>query len=104
MNAFAGALNVLMADPNVGINIVYRPAVGDAIACRATFAQPDIEGTLQHARVRDRRRELLVRGADIPQPEKGATVEVPAGGETLKVYDFAQHDPMRLVWKIVLAA
>lgn len=107
MSVFDTALVTLLNDPNLGIDIVYRPAIGAPVACRASFAQPDIELALQPtSKLRDRKRLLLVRVADVPTPAKGDMVEAPAGSAAVRVMDFktSPEDALRITWRIELGS
>ncbi|HEY1630801.1 MAG TPA: hypothetical protein VGF56_05765 [Rhizomicrobium sp.] len=103
MSAFGVMLATLFSDPNLGMDIVYCPAAGGAIACRGAYAQPDIETQIQSAQIRDRKRVLLVRACDIAQPADNDTVQVPAGSAPFRLLNFNANDPMRLTWRLELA-
>jgi hypothetical protein len=100
MGAFGVLLDSLLDNPDLGVDIVYTPASGSPVSCRASFAQPDMEAQLATSRVRDRKRWLLVKQSDIAQPAKGAQVAI--GTDTLRVLDFWATDPSRLTWTLSL--
>ena len=102
--SFSALLDVLLSDPNLGIDVVYRPLMGAPVPCRAAFANPDIEQQLATARVRARKRWLIVKSADVAQPSKDDMIEIPVGGAEFRVLNFSANDPMRLTWRIEVAA
>lgn len=102
-DAFSAMVGTLFADPNFGIDIVYRPETGGAISCPAVFAEPDEDQTFGQTRLKNRKRVLIVRMSDIPSPKKTADIEIPAGGTTYRVVDFSSPDANRTVWKIEVA-
>ncbi|HEY0104596.1 MAG TPA: hypothetical protein VGB91_00830 [Rhizomicrobium sp.] len=96
-------LRVLYA--TIGFDIVYRPASGDAIECRALFEQPDTGVALMPgANLRDRKQLLKVLQADVPAPAKGDTVEVPKGAPARRVMAFMTppDDAFRVQWLVEL--
>lgn len=99
MSAFDALIGTLLAS-DLAIDIVYHPASGAPVACRAAFAQPDIEVQLSSVKVRDTKRVLHVRASDVANPQRDDTVEIPSGGTTFRVMDFRAVDPSRLVWMI----
>ncbi len=101
--SFGALLDTLFNDPNLGVDIVYRPVAGLPIACRASFAQPDITVQLESSQARDRSRILIVKASDIPEPSQKDAVEVPAGGDAFRIVQFSSGDPMRLTWRLELA-
>jgi hypothetical protein len=104
MSAFGVMLATLFSDPNLGMDVVYCPQSGSPIPCRAAYAQPDTELTLQPAsKLRDTKRILLVQSYDVASPAKDDTVQIPPGGAVFRVMDFRATDPMRLTWRLEVA-
>jgi hypothetical protein len=102
-NAFAKMMTDLFADRNVGIDIVYRPPSGTAISCRGILDEETTDFGQMPGKVRDRKRVLLVRTADIATPETGATVEIPTGGTSYRVFDYTESDPQEATWRLEVA-
>lgn len=84
MTAFADAMAVIVADPNLGVPALYRPGgVGAGLAIRVVRSAPDeVVDAFGTSLVRSTD-VLLVAAADIPGPAKGDVVLV--GAETLTV-------------------
>src|SRR4051812_8673101 len=88
MTVFDDALEVLVNDDNLGVDVVYTAngasaigtlTIGDSaiegplapIPCRGMFVQPDIEPTIgRAARIRDSRRVLELRVIDVASPAR----------------------------------
>lgn len=102
-NAFAKMMDDIFADQNIGIDIVYRPKSGAAVSCRGILDEETADFGQMLVKVRDRKRILLVRMNDIATPEKGATVEIPAGGTSYRVFDCSESDPQEATWRLEVA-
>lgn len=103
-NVFSDAMDVMEEDENLGVSILYQPADGDAVTCRAIFEDEDDETPLRFGRDRERvrKRILLVSVAKVPAPLKADTVEVPVGGATFRVFDFSRDDIETARWRLEL--
>ena len=82
MNAFAEALAVLHADPNLGEDAVYLPpGNGAPVPCRVLRRQPDPVIDMGQHHVRQAGWIFSIRIAEVPQPVKGAKLEMGVGRE-----------------------
>ncbi len=101
-NVFSDAMDVLEADESVGVSILYHPAEGKDVSCRAMYDDTPEEISFHLGKVRDRKRILLVSIAKIASPAKGDTVEVPTGGTTFRVFAFSRDDIETARWRLEL--
>jgi hypothetical protein len=98
-SAFAAAINVLFADPNLGVNAVYRAGgSGEAITLRAIVRQPDRVGTFGETRIATETTIFDIRTSEVAAPAEGDTIEMNGGvyviqGEPIR-------DAERLVWTL----
>lgn len=100
-NAFSDAMADILADENIGVDIVYQAPSGDVVECRAVYDEQSEEITLSGpAKVLDSARLLLVRVRAIPAPVTGAKVTV--GGETYRLFSFRASDPQDGCWRFEL--
>lgn len=104
MNAFAGMLDTLHADPNFGIAATYQTASGTLLALRITWAAPtDVVASLAQPPVRAGSRQATLLVADLGGlvPQRGDLVGI--GGVTYRVDD-AERDPLGLFFTVTLVA
>lgn len=100
-NVFTDAMADIMADENIGVDIVYRPPTGDAVEFRAVYDEQQTDIALYGtAKISDSARLLLVRIRDVPAPVTGAVVEV--GGVACRLFKFTPSDPQDGCWQFEL--
>ena len=99
MTAFAAAIDVLFADPNLGIDAVYRAGGADPGApVRAIVRQPDRVGDFGQTRIVTGTVVIDVRISDVAAPAEGDTIE--ADGTVYVIHGEPIRDVERLVWTI----
>ena len=99
MTAFAAAIDLLFADPNLGIDAVYRAGGADpGFPVRVILRRPDRISEFGETRIVAGTVVIDVRVSDVAAPPEGDTIEVDGA-----VYVF-QGEPIRdverLVWTI----
>jgi hypothetical protein len=99
VRALAIAIDVLFADPNLGVNAIYRAGgVGEAITLRAIIRQPDRVGTYGETRIATQTTLIDIRTSDINAPAEGDTIEM--DGTVYIIQGEPLRDGERLVWTI----
>jgi hypothetical protein len=96
-DAFAAAMGVLVADPNLGVDALYRP--GGAVpgaSVRVIRDRPTAEAQGLGTTLRAGAELLHVRVADAPMLAKGDTFTI--GAETLTVQGTPRRDALGLTW------
>jgi hypothetical protein len=80
MSVFHLQADTLFADPNMGLDAVYRPQAGGTIACRAVIAdQGSHVGPLEGFAVQTERLTVLVTIAAVPNVAEGDAIDLPLG-------------------------
>jgi hypothetical protein len=99
MTAFTAAIDVLFANPNLGVNAIYRAGgSGEAIPLRAIVRQPDRVGTFGETRIATETTIVDIRTSDINAPAEGNTIEM--NGTVYFIQGEPIRDAERLVWTI----
>jgi hypothetical protein len=99
MNAFATAVDALFADPNLGVNAIYRAAgAAEAIPLKAIVRQPDRVDTYGETRIAKETTIIDIRTSDINAPAEGDTIEM--SGAVYVIQGEPIRDAERLVWTI----
>ena len=98
-SAFAAAIDVLFADPNLGVNAIYR-ADGEtpATMIRAIIRQPDRVATFGETRIAAATTIFDIRTSDIIAPAEGDTIEM--NGTVYFIQGEPIRDAERLIWTI----
>jgi hypothetical protein len=91
-DAFTRAAAALVADANLGLDAVYRPASGASVRCRVIRYQRDPLADLGQHHVRQAGVVYSVRVADVPAPAKGDTLNV--GDGFREVFDVQPDEDM----------
>ncbi len=103
MNAIAGAIDALFADPNIGKDAIWRAGgAGAGIGVRVVFRAPDATSNFGGGRFVARTRFLDVRVSEIPGIEAGDSFEI--GDETLVVHGEPIIDDDHLIWSVEVRA
>lgn len=77
ITAFAAAIDVLFADPNLGVNVIYRVGGADpGTMIRAIIRRPDRIGTFGETRIATETTIFDIRTSDINAPAEGDTIEM----------------------------
>lgn len=100
MNAFADALGLLFADPNIAVEIWHRDAEGQFTRARGILRRPDAITEFGSARLLSDTTRIDVRVADIPDPRPQEQILL--GEETFLIQGEPRRDRERLVWTIEL--
>jgi hypothetical protein len=107
MSALAGAMTVLLADPNIGSDAQYRRALGDWAALRVVRSAPDDQLPGLGGSASSRAGSLSVTiAADalavigVSPPQRGD--EVLLAGITYRVED-SEADVLGVTWRLTLA-
>jgi hypothetical protein len=99
MTAFAAAIDVLFADPNLGTDAVYRASDADpGTMIRVIIRQPDRVGTFGETRIATETTIFDIRASDINAPAEGDTIEM--DGAVYVIQGEPIRDAERLVWTL----
>ena len=99
MNAFAGAVNALFADPNLGRDAVFRAGgAGAGIGVRILLRTPDRYTNFSESRLVASSVLIDLRTAEVSSVERGDTITVDAA--VFEVRGDPVRDTERLVWTI----
>ena len=99
MTAFAAAIDVLFADPNLGLDAVYRVGGADlGVPVRVIVRQPDRVGQFGDTRLLAETTVFDVRVSEVAAPAEGDSFEV--GGTVYVIQGEPIRDAERLVWTI----
>src|SRR5512134_1997095 len=98
-SAFATAIDVLFADPNLGVDIIYRTGgAGPGTIIRAIIRQPDRIGTFGETRIATETTIVDIRTSDIAAPAEGDIIEM--DGEIFVIQGEPIRDAERLIWTL----
>jgi hypothetical protein len=100
MTAFADALGVLFADPNISVELWHRDAEGQFTRTRGILRRPDEITEFGSARLLSETTRIDVRVADIPNPRPQEQILI--GEETFLIQGEPRRDRERLVWTLEL--
>jgi hypothetical protein len=77
MQAFTDAIDTLFADPNLGVDAIYRTGGADpGTTLRAIVRQPDRVGTFGETRIATQTTIVDIRTSEIAAPAEGDTIEM----------------------------
>jgi hypothetical protein len=98
-NAFDAAIDALFADPNLGVEGVYRAGGAvPGVPVRVIVRRPDRIGTFDETRIVAETLLIDVRVGDVAPPADGDTVEVDS--EVYVIRGEPMRDGERLVWTV----
>ena len=99
MTAFTAAIDALFADPNLGVNAIYR-AGGEApgTTVKAIVRQPDRIGTFGETRIATEATLIDIRTSELAAPVEGDTIEM--DGAVYVIQGEPMRDAERLVWTL----
>jgi hypothetical protein len=98
-NASDAAIDALFADPNLGVEGVYRAGGADpGVPVRVIVRRPDRVGEFGETRIVTETLLIDVRVGDVATPADGDTIEV--GGTLYVIQGEPIRDGERLVWTI----
>jgi hypothetical protein len=98
MAAFAGLVDALFADPNLGRDAVYEPAGGQPVAVRVIARRADAVTEFGGGRLWSETTRLDLRVADVAAPRPGDRIVL--DGEAFVVQGEPVRDRERLVWTL----
>lgn len=98
MAAFAGLVDRLFADPNLGRDAVYEPAGGEPVAVRVVARRADAVTEFGGAQLWSDTTRLDLRVAEVAEPRPGDRIVL--DGEAFVVQGEPVRDRERLVWTI----
>jgi hypothetical protein len=100
MNAFAAAIEMLFADPNIGAEAIYTSDDGAPVLVRAVVRRPDEVTNFGDARLLSETTRVDLRGAEVPAPRPGDRIEI--DGAVFLIQGEPVRDRERLVWTVNL--
>ena len=96
---FAAAIDALFADPNLGLNAVYRAGGADpGVTVRAIVRRPDRAGDFGETRIVAETLTIDIRASEIAAPAEGDTIAV--DGSTYVIQGEPIRDAEWLIWTI----
>ena len=98
MAAFAGLVDRLFADANLGRDATWEPAAGEPISIRVVARRADAISEFGGARLWSETTRFEVRVAEVANPRPGDRVVV--DGEAFVVQGEPVRDRERLVWTL----
>lgn len=102
MNAFAAAIEMLFADPNIGVAAIYTSDGGAPVVVRAVVRRPDEVTSFGDARLWSETTRVDMRVAEVPNPRPGDRIEI--DGDAFLIHGEPVRDRERLVWTVDLHA
>ena len=100
MSAFAAAIEMLFADPNIGVEAIYTSDGGAPVVVRAVVRRPDEVTNFGDARLWSETTRVDLRVTEVPNPRPGDQIEI--GGEAFLIQGEPVRDRERLVWTVDL--
>jgi hypothetical protein len=99
-SAFAGAIDLLFTDPNIGHDAIFTPAGGASLPVRIVARRADDVTTFGEARLWSETTRVDLRTAEVPNPRPGDRIEI--DGEAFLIQGEPVRDRERLVWTLDL--
>jgi hypothetical protein len=100
MTAFSAALEVLFADPNIGVEAIYTSDGGVPALVRIVARRADAVTEFGDARLWSETTRIDLRVAEVPNPRPGDRIEI--DGEAFLIQGEPVRDRERLVWAVDL--
>ena len=98
-SAFTAAIDALFADPNLGVDAIYRPGgANPGTAFKAIVRQPDRIGTFGETRIATETTMFDIRTSEVAAPAEGDTIEM--NGAVYVIQGEPARDAERLIWTI----
>jgi hypothetical protein len=98
-SAFAAAIDILFADPNLGTAAVFRAGGADpGMPVRLIVRQPDRIGNFGETRIAAATLVIDVRVSEVVEPAEGDTIEM--DGAVYVIQGEPIRDAERLVWTL----
>jgi hypothetical protein len=100
MSAFAVAVDLLFADPNIGRDAAYTPDGGAVVSIRIIARRADEITGFGEAQLWSETTRVDLRLAEVPNPRPGDRIEI--DGDTFIIQGEPVRDRERLVWTVDL--
>jgi hypothetical protein len=100
MNAFAAAIEMLFADPNIGVEAIYTSDGGAPVLVRVVARRADAITDFGDARLWSDTTRVDLRVAEVPDPRPGDRIEIEGGA--FHIQGEPVRDRERLVWTVDL--
>ena len=100
MNAFAAAIEMLFADPNIGTEAIYTSDGGAPILVRVVARRADAVSEFGDTRLWSETTRIDLRVAEVPNPRPGDRIEI--NTEAFLIQGEPVRDRERLVWTVDL--
>lgn len=100
MSAFAAAVDLLFADPNIGGDAVYTPDGGASVPVRIIARRADEVTGFGEARLWSETTRIDLRVAEVANPRPGDRIDI--DGDTYLIQGEPVRDRERLVWTVDL--
>ena len=100
MNALTTAIEMLFADPNIGVEAIYTSNGGAPFLVRAVIRRPDELTNFGDARLWSETTRVDLRLAEVPNPRPGDRLEI--DGDAFLIQGEPVRDRERLVWTVDL--
>ena len=100
MNAFAAAIEMLFADPNIGVEAIYTSDGGAPVLVRAVVRRPDEVTNFGDARLWSETTRVDLRVAEVQNPRPGDRIVI--GADSFTIQGEPVQDPERLIWSLDL--
>lgn len=100
MNAFAAAIEMLFADPNIGVEAIYTSDGRAPVLVRAVARRADAVSEFGDTRLWSETTRIDLRVAEVPNPCPGERIEI--DGEVFLIQGEPVRDRERLVWTVDL--
>ena len=98
--AFENALEVLFADPNIGVEAIYTSDGGAPVLVRVVARRADAVSEFGDARLWSETTRIDLRVAEVPNPRPGDRIEIDT--EAFLIQGEPVRDRERLVWTVDL--
>lgn len=100
MSAFAAAVDLLFADPNIGREAIYTSDGGPPMLVRVVARQADAISDFGDARLWSETTRIDLRVAEVSNPRPGDRLEI--DGEAFLIQGEPVRDHERLIWTVDL--
>ena len=100
MTAFAAAIEVLFANPNIGVEAIYTSDGGASVLVRAVARRADTVSEFGDARLWSETTRIDLRVAEVPNPRPGDRIEIDT--EAFLIQGEPVRGRERLVWTVDL--
>ena len=100
MTAFAAAIEMLFADPNIGVEAIYTSDGGAPVLVRVVARRADAVSEFGDARLWSETTRIDLRIAEVPNPRPGDRIEIDT--EAFLIQGEPVRDRERLIWTVDL--